>query len=162
MSEGDSAPQSPALSIKMDHESGGCLPLLFPLHLFCVLNVLLLKPVLVVFCFSFPPYHTSRLWFCFSSLNSRQLISHLKRRTPFCRDWLPLRLHNLLVNQPRTRGCAFTSPLMFHVKTRRSSESNAGFVVSLKQAKSRYRPGGCGFESGPSCLVSLVCTATSH
>lgn len=36
LSEGDSAPHSPALSIKMDQESGGCLRLLFPLHLFCV------------------------------------------------------------------------------------------------------------------------------
>lgn len=39
LSEGDSAPQSPALSIKMDQESGGCLHLLFPVHLFCLSNV---------------------------------------------------------------------------------------------------------------------------
>lgn len=61
LSEGDSAPQSPALSIKMDQESGGCPRLLFPPHLFCVSNVLSLKLVLVMFCFSasFLSHHSS-------------------------------------------------------------------------------------------------------
>lgn len=56
LSEGDSAPQSPALSIKMDQESGGCLHLLLPVHLFCLSNVcppvLQLKLVRVVFYLS--------------------------------------------------------------------------------------------------------------